>query len=73
MYVTTMKTIYDNMLPRTQAMEKIIKFLETYDFKKLVEERITPSMGIIFLPVSSTMTPSRWRSARRKSMNAMWI
>lgn len=45
MYVTTMKTIYDNMLPRTQAMEKIIKFLETFDFKKLVEGEDYPIDG----------------------------
>lgn len=45
MYVTTMKTIHDNMLPRTKAMEKIVNFLETFDFKKLVEGEDYPIEG----------------------------
>lgn len=45
MYVTTMETIYDSMLPKTPAMEKIINFLETFDFKKLVEGEDHPIDG----------------------------
>lgn len=45
MYVTTIKTIHENMLPRTKAMEKIVDFLETFDFKKLVEGEDYPIDG----------------------------
>ena len=45
MYVTTIKTIHENMLPKTPAMEKIVNFLETFDFKKLVEGEDYPIDG----------------------------
>ena len=45
MYVTTLKTVRENMMPKTPAMEKIVDFLETFDFKKLVEGADYPIDG----------------------------